>query len=288
MTSPNDEPEEYILTAEEEKSILANAIQSAKDFYQYKQLELGERLDNILSKIRERNWEAEIDKESLLSRCNSNKHQKLWMEEQRRKEKELELQRLNEIKNKYTATFVFGLMSFVSKEDYGKELIVNNDTKYLITVICYFISKDERFETELGFSFKKGLLLRGAAGLGKTYLIKCIKDNELNPVSIYSMIDISETVKSEGEYSINVSKNRICYLDDVGTEEPTVNHYGTKINFFKNFIEMYYLNNKPFNQLIISTNNSFNEIEDKYGFRVRSRVKDMFNIIDVKGKDLRG
>ena len=25
-------------------------------------------------------------------------------------------------------------------------------------------------------------------------------------------------------------------LDDVGTEEPSINHYGTKINFFKQFI----------------------------------------------------
>ena len=44
----------------------------------------------------------------------------------------------------------------------------------------------------------------------------------------------------------------------------------------------------PFNKLIISTNNSFDELESKYGFRVRSRLKDMFNIIDVDGKDLRG
>ena len=51
---------------------------------------------------------------------------------------------------------------------------------------------------------------------------------------------------------------------------------------------MYYLKNKPFNKLIISTNNNFDEIESKYGFRVRSRIKDMFNIIDVRGKDMRG
>jgi len=77
-------------------------------------------------------------------------------------------------------------------------------------------------------------------------------------------------------------------LDDVGTEEHTVNHYGTKISFFKNFIEKYYLQNKTYEKLVVSTNNSFNEMEEKYGFRVRSRIKDMFNIIDVTGKDMRG
>jgi hypothetical protein len=29
-------------------------------------------------------------------------------------------------------------------------------------------------------------------------------------------------------------------------------------------------------------------MEEKYGFRVRSRIKDMFNIVDVNGEDMRG
>ena len=178
-------------------------------------------------------------------------------------------------------------MAWTSKNVYGKTLIVNDDNKKIITALCFFISSDPRFETVLGYSFKKGLLIRGISGLGKTFLVRCVKDNEIKPITILSMIEIAESVKSEGEFDIRLS-DKINYLDDVGTEQHIINHFGTKINFFKNFIETYYLNNRPFDKLIISTNNNFQELEDKYGFRVRSRLKDMFNVIDVTGKDMRG
>jgi DNA replication protein DnaC len=99
---------------------------------------------------------------------------------------------------------------------------------------------------------------------------------------------VVDEIKSTGEYQIKRGDNKILYLDDVGTEESTALHYGNKINFFKNFIETVYLKNKIFNQLIISTNCSFTEMEEKYGFRVRSRMKDMFNVVDIKCKDMRG
>ena len=180
-------------------------------------------------------------------------------------------------------------MAHSSQQVFGKTLIVNESNKALITAICFFLSNDARFETELGLSFKKGLLIRGISGLGKTFLITCVKDNLLNPVAIFSMLDIAEKIKDEGSFNIRFKKDRIIYLDDVGTEESTINHFGTKINFFKNFLETFYMHHpQDFNRLIISTNSNFNEIEEKYGFRVRSRVKDMFNIIDIKGEDLRG
>jgi DNA replication protein DnaC len=97
------------------------------------------------------------------------------------------------------------------------------------------------------------------------------------------MIDISDEVREYGGFQ---AKGKVVYLDDVGSEE-TVNHYGSKINWFKEFLESYYLNSTDFSRLILSTNCNFDQIQEKYGFRVRSRMKEMFNIIDVKGKDLR-
>lgn len=207
-------------------------------------------------------------------------------EKKREKEQKEEVTKSVELQVRCNAKYFYNLMAWTSENTYGKKLILHNDNTSLIRAICFFFSRDERFETELGFDGNKGLLIRGVSGLGKTYLFKCIENNDIRPIDIVSMIDISEQVKEEGTYDLQYQNT--LYLDDVGTEEPVVNHYGTKINWFKNFIEMYYLKNKPFNRLVISTNNSFDEIESKYGFRVRSRVKDMFNIIDVKGKDMRG
>lgn len=284
------EPEPYILTQEEETTRIENEIEDKKKHMAWKLANLQCSEGEILKRISEVDWNKEINREEILQFANSAKHQNLWHEEQRKLEKESAQKKYQELVARCDARYMFKLMSWTSREEYGRTLIVNENNKHFITSICYFVSNDERFETELGYSFKKGLLIRGISGLGKTHLVKCLQQNELNPILILSMIEIADEIKDQGEYEIRLGNNKIVYLDDVGTEEPTINHYGTKISFFKNFIELVYLRNqnKTFNKLMISTNNSFSELEAKYGFRVRSRVKDMFNIIDVGGEDMRG
>lgn len=288
MTDP--EPEEYILTKDEEDYVLANELLSSKRQVTWKLKGLGYTDDQILFKISEMKLEEKLDREGILKRANSNKQYDLWQKEQRKKEKEDTLKAYQELQKKCDAEYVYRLMQWTSQNEFGKQLIVNESNKHFITALCYFLSNDQRFETQLGYSFQKGLLIRGISGLGKTHLVRCAAKNELHPILILSMIEIADEIKAEGEYEIQLGNNKLIYLDDVGTEEATVNHFGTKINFFKNFIELVYLKNqnKTFSGLMISTNNSFSEIEDKYGFRVRSRIKDMFNIIDVKGEDMRG
>jgi DNA replication protein DnaC len=288
LTPFDEEAQDYILTEDEEKLALNHAISQKKEYVRWKMKELAYLESQIEEKIKNIDWDKEIDKAKVLAIANNNKHQDIWHTNNRKKEREAEVSRINELKERCTAEYMFKLMKWTSRNVLGKEFILNEDNKRLITTLCYFFSADQRFETELNFSMKKGLLIRGISGLGKTHLVKCLENNELNPVLILSMIEISEEIKQEGEYQIKVGDKKIIYLDDVGTEEATINHYGTKINFFKNFIEGYYLRNSPFNRLIISTNNSAAEIEEKYGFRVRSRMRDMFNVIDIHGRDMRG
>ncbi len=287
LTDP--EPEEYILTKEEEELLIKNKIEHLKQYAVWKMAQLGFLDAQIMEKLKEIDWDNEFDKDELFKNANSNKHQNIWHSQQRIKEKEDAAIRAKELIEKCTAKYMFKLMKWTSENKLGRKLIVNDSNKHFITTLCYFFSRDLKFETELGYSFNKGLLIRGIAGLGKTHLVKCLEENELNPILILSMIEITDEIKMQGEFEIIYGGKKIIYLDDVGTEEPVVNHYGTKISFFKNYIELMYLKNqnKTFNHLIISTNNSFSEIEDRYGFRVRSRIREMFNIVDVKGEDMR-
>ncbi len=288
LTEP--EPEEFILTKEECESVIENEIASRKKYMAWKIVNLGFSEQEALSRIAQTNWGEEIDKDKLLQIANSNKHQNIWHEKQRSDERERIEANRKALVERCDARYMFKLMKWSSENQHGKPLIVNEHNKKLITTICYLLSSDERFETELGYSFKKGLLIRGVAGVGKTHIVKCLEDNELFPIRVLSMIEITDMVKENGEYEISMDGKKIIYLDDVGTEEPTVNHYGTKVSFFKNFIETVYLQNqhKTFSNILISTNHSFAELETKYGFRVRSRMKDMFNVVDVTGKDMRG
>lgn len=284
--SPDEQKEEYILTKEEETKVLDNAIEQFKKHKAWKYAQMGASEEQILTKLSSINYEEEIDSAEVLNRANSAKHYDIWQKSQREKEKNEEIKKSNDLRQRCNYVYFSNLMAWTSENIYNKKFIIHEGNVRLIQAICHFFSMDERFESEFGYDFKKGLLIRGVSGLGKTFLLRCIQDNDIKPIEIISMIDIAEEVKEEGSY--NIQTNKVLYLDDVGTEEPVVNHYGTKINWFKNFIELYYLKNKPFNRLLISTNNSFDEIESKYGFRVRSRIKDMFNIIDVQGKDMRG
>lgn len=287
LTDPND-LDKYILTVEEENNAISFEIEKAKNLFQYKHLNLGEKLMDIELKISQIDWSVEVNQLEIFKRYNANKLRDIWMKESVERERQEKISFENRLKEVHTAKYFYRLMGWTSKEDYGKELIFNEQTKQLITAICFFLSKDIRFETELGYSLHKGLLIRGVSGLGKTFLVKCVSKNQFQPIAIISMLEIEKIIKRDGEFDLTYKPKGIIYLDDVGTEEAVVNHYGTKINFFKNYIELFYLENKVFNKLIISTNNTFDEIENKYGFRVRSRIKDMFNIIDINGKDLRG
>lgn len=281
--------EPYILSKDDEEYILANELLRLKNHMAWKLKGLAFSEMEIAKKISEVDWDKQIDRTAILARANSNKNYELWQKSQREKERQDEIRKAAELKEMWTAEKVYGLMKFTSQNVYEKPFILKKENRQLIQALCYLVSGDERFETELGFSFKKGLLIRGISGLGKTHLAKCIADNGINPIKIISMIEIADEIRMEGEYQINQGNCKIIYLDDVGTEEATVNHYGTKINFFKNFIETVYLRNieKGFGKLIISTNNSYSEIEEKYGFRVRSRLREMFNVLEVKGEDMR-
>lgn len=286
LTGLDEKPEEDILTPQEKENAIDYEINQAKKHKAWKLAQMGASEEQILAKLASINWFAEIDNIEVLKNANSNKHYAIWQQEQRKKEKEVETNNYLELQKRCNAKYFYNLMAWTSENTFDKKFILHEDNQPLIRAICFFFSKDVRFKTELKFDLNKGLFIRGVSGLGKTHLFRCIEKNEIRPIDIISMIDITETVKEEG--SFNLQQTGVLYLDDVGTEEAVVNHYGTKISWFKNFIELYYLKNKPFDRLIISTNNSFDEIEAKYGFRVRSRIKDMFNIIDVQGKDMRG
>ncbi len=191
---------------------------------------------------------------------------------------------MKELQKRCNSVYFFSLIKNFFIQNSGK-FIFNETNKELIKVICFFFGRNERLEIEMNFSISKGIMMAGSSGLGKTKVIEAIKNNPLKPIRIFSMQDITEQVMQTGECKINI--NETIFLDDVGSEQTPVNHYGTKIDWFRDFIEDYYLQNKIFNKLIIATNLGGDEIEAKYGYRVRSRLREMMNQITLSGEDKR-
>lgn len=282
----------YLLTPAEETRAIQEKEMHLRSSRRWSMIDNGVQPAHADRLIEDIDWTIHYDREEVLTAAN---RLKVWRREDvkaqkaRRKRLMEDRQRMISL---WTAEKVYRYLSSKSFE-LGREMIVNEHTLPLIKILCFRISEDPRYVADLGLDTSKGLLLRGDPGTGKTYLIKCLADNPRHQVQMHSMIDITAAIIDTGAYHSKVlGSDELLYIDDVGTEYDQVKvikaKYGQETNWFKNFIEGYYAKSTcGFSRVIISTNDSFDDIQRKYGFRVRSRMAEMFNIIDVTGPDMR-
>lgn len=129
----------------------------------------------------------------------------------------------------------------------------------------------------------KGLLMTGQCGTGKTLLLKFaiptifhIKKNRI--VRFYhAKQSINKEVANE------MTKQRIIAIDDIGSET-FLNNYGQKISIIHDIILASEEENKT---LLLTSNLTSKELEEKYDTRALDRLKKMCRIVNFKGKSLR-
>jgi hypothetical protein len=202
----DDKPEDFILTFDEVNLVINHEllkVMQGHRWYMAQKIQFSE--EQILRIVASTDYHGFLDKNAILLKANSSKHHQIWEKAQRVKEVEDKRVKQEALQKKYSAQYVFSLMQKNSRAIFGKELVVNHYTLPLIKFVCFFISNDPRFETELGYSFKKGLLIRGDQGLGKTHILRCVENNEFKPMFCVSMIDINRQIQDEGFYTMDVS-----------------------------------------------------------------------------------
>ncbi|MBC7847739.1 MAG: ATP-binding protein [Flavobacterium sp.] len=184
-------------------------------------------------------------------------------------------------------------------ELYGKHFkILESDHQIIYKMIAYFL-RDEQTCFQYGIDLNKGILLAGPIGSGKTSLMNLMK--YLAPMEhkfyIKPCRDISFEFIQEGYEIIHkYSKGKlyqsepksICF-DDLGTEN-NLKYFGNECNVMAEILLSRYdifISKKI--QTHITTNLSASEIEAAYGNRVRSRLRNMINLIafDKNTKDKR-
>lgn len=184
-------------------------------------------------------------------------------------------------------------------ELYGNQFkILENDYPIIYKLLAYFL-KDEATCYQYGINLDKGILLSGPIGCGKTTLMHLMKN--LTPAehkfNIKPCRDISFEFIQEGYEIIHkYSKGKlyqsdpktICF-DDLGTEN-NLKYFGNECNVMAEIILSRYdifISKKIHTH--ITTNLSASEIETVYGNRVRSRLRNMINLIafDKNTKDKR-
>ena len=184
-------------------------------------------------------------------------------------------------------------------ELYGNHFkILEIDYPIIYKLIAYFL-KDEPTCFQYNINLNKGILLSGPIGCGKTSIMNIMK--YLTPTEHKFFVkpcrDISFEFIQDGYQIIHkYSKGKlyefepktICF-DDLGTES-NLKYYGNECNVMAEILlSRYDVYIAKRIQTHITTNLSASEIESQYGNRVRSRMRELFNLIayDNKSKDKR-
>jgi DNA replication protein DnaC len=189
-------------------------------------------------------------------------------------------------------------------EEKGKELFNPNfrihpeDYEIIFQLLVYFL-KDTANAEKYGITFRKGILLSGPVGCGKTSLMSLIKfilpaENRYivkscREISFEFIQDGYTIIRKYSTLSFVKESPRIYCFDDLGTES-SLKYFGNECNVMAEvMLSRYDLFISKRMLTHITTNLNSDEIEELYGTRVRSRLREQFNLIafDDNAKDKR-
>lgn len=166
------------------------------------------------------------------------------------------------------------------------------------------LNTDEYNESpELPFSLNKGLWLFSNPGQGKTLMMDMFSRNKRQcyrvvqcPKIVQGYVQFGEQhiqpysqvfVESAQPFNYFQGTSGICY-NDLGTEPGKAMNFGNNINVMETIFLDTYEKKVPYHHRHVTTNLPFSQIKEMYGVRFVDRVKECFNIIEIKGESLRG
>jgi DNA replication protein DnaC len=193
------------------------------------------------------------------------------------------------VKSHYSYTEVINWLEAKGVELYGKKFkILETDHEIIYKLIAYFL-KDEQACYQFNIDLEKGILLTGPIGCGKTSLMNLMKyltatEHKffIKPCRDISIEFIQDGYQIIHKYSIGKlyqSEPRTYCFDDLGTEN-NLKYFGNECNVMAEILlSRYDLFISKKLQTHITTNLSATEIEKQYGNRVRSRLRELCNLI---------
>lgn len=191
------------------------------------------------------------------------------------------------------------------EERYATKWQFTSENERIVRLFAQYFTGDSRFESENeGYSLRKGLLLYGGIGIGKTALFQIFIRNH---VASYRVVSCREIANG---YAANAAKGfkgtdfiadyieeiepthnnpfkqdgwGICF-DDLGTES-SKKTFGNEVNVMEEILlSRYDRRNVLVSKTHLTTNLNADQIEENYGARVRSRMREMFNFIEFNSQ----
>lgn len=176
-----------------------------------------------------------------------------------------------------------GKLQFGEKFHFREADVVN-----IQKLICYFL-KDEVMATNFNLDLSQGILLSGPVGCGKTTLMNLMRHvaqpnykfimKTCRDISFEFIKEGYQTIQKYNHGTNSHSEYRNYCFDDLGVET-NLKYYRNECNVMAEIIlSRYdiYISKQVITH--ITSNLSATEIETAYGNRVRSRLREMLNLI---------
>lgn len=191
----------------------------------------------------------------------------------------------------------------------GKAMItdfeLDEKNKFIFTGLSFYFAGHPDC-SKYGLSLEKGNIMVGPIGCGKTTIMRCFEQNPTNCFIEVSARKIAMEYSDKeigGQNTIDrysfvhqaIDKSKFwgqdkigLFIDDIGTET-NKKYFGNEMNVIENIILNRYDQISLKSKTHITTNLDANALEDMYGKRVRSRIRERFNWItfDPSSEDRR-
>jgi len=165
---------------------------------------------------------------------------------------------------------------------FGKKFKIHEEDEIIIFKLCIYFIRDYDYCKKFDIDINKGVLLSGPVGCGKTSLMTLLKHivPHQKPYEVIPARNIAFSFNNLG-YSIieDYGDHNFYCFDDLGVE-PTGRHFGKDCNVMGEvLLSRYDLFLKNNIKTHATTNLNAEELEDRYGNRVRSRMRQLFNLV---------
>lgn len=165
---------------------------------------------------------------------------------------------------------------------FGEKFKIYKEDRSILYKLCNYQIRDWQACKKLNIDIKKGILLSGPVGCGKTSLMKLIR--HITPhYQSYEMIPTRNVTFAFNYIGYKIIEqygdSRFYCFDDLGVE-PTGRYFGKDCNVMGEVIlSRHELFLKYKFKTHCTTNLNAQELEERYGNRARSRMRELFNLI---------
>lgn len=137
------------------------------------------------------------------------------------------------------------------------------------------VAKVEKVVKWMYESRKRGLLLCGTLGNGKTTMLKALK-NLIGANAVYLEAQAVYDYFKQYQNLPEIPQDCVLLIDDLGVEPSSYNVFGEKRYPLTELLMRRYKDNLT---TVIATNKTFEQIGETYGDRLQDRMREMFALI---------